>query len=207
MRVSVPLLFSILISFVTVSPTIGEISELSDATFEHETQASTGVTTGSWLIFFKAARCPHCQKLQPHLNRLSEDHDLFDRGIVLGSVDVLGNRGVSVRFGIRGFPTLVYLHEGRMYEYKGKKRTFDAVKEFVMGGFRLEEGKVIPKPTTALEHAGKIAKAVGLELFDAARGKQGPAGYAMIVMVGILMFLFLGFISLCFLPSTKKKYS
>jgi len=207
MRLSLYFLFSLLITFLNVSPTNGEIMKLDDGTFEHETQSSTGMTTGSWLIFFKAARCPHCQKLLPHLERLSEDQDLYEQGIVLGSVDVLGNRGVSVRFGIRGFPTLVYLHQGRMYIYKGKSRTFDAVKKFVMGGYREEEGEVIPKPTTAMEHGMKIVKAIGLELFDAARGKQGPAGYAMIVMVGILMFLFFGFISLCFLPSTKQKDS
>lgn len=94
-----------------------------------------------------------------------------------------------------------------MYKYTGKKRTFDAVKEFVTGGYKEEgeEGEVIPRPTTALEHGLKIGKAVGLELWDAAQGKQGKAGFAMIVMVGVIMFLFFGALSLCFLPSKKTK--
>jgi len=92
-----------------------------------------------------------------------------------------------------------------MYSYGGKKRTFDDVKEFVMGGFRSEEGEIVPKVPTSMERTFKIGKAVGLELLDAAMGKQGPAGYAMLVMLGILLFLFLGFLSICFLPSKKRK--
>ncbi|XP_063705990.1 uncharacterized protein LOC134835069 isoform X2 [Culicoides brevitarsis] len=39
------------------------VKELTDATFEHLTQASTGATTGDWLVFFYSQKCVDCQRL------------------------------------------------------------------------------------------------------------------------------------------------
>ena len=78
-----------------------EVVELTDATFEHETQASTGMTTGSWFVFFKAARCRHCEHVAPQVETLSQDEELKELGIVFASVDVPNNRAISTRFGIR----------------------------------------------------------------------------------------------------------
>lgn len=39
------------------------VKELTDATFEHLTQAATGATTGDWLVFFYSQKCVECQRL------------------------------------------------------------------------------------------------------------------------------------------------
>lgn len=39
------------------------VKELTDVTFEHLTQASTGATTGDWLIHFYNQQCVDCQRL------------------------------------------------------------------------------------------------------------------------------------------------
>ncbi len=36
-----------------------------DATFEHDTQAASGATTGDWLVMFFTGWCPHCTALAP----------------------------------------------------------------------------------------------------------------------------------------------
>jgi thiol-disulfide isomerase/thioredoxin len=59
------------------------------------------MTTGSWFVFFKAARCPHCKRIAPEFEELSLDEELKELGIVFASVDVPSNRATSVRFGIR----------------------------------------------------------------------------------------------------------
>lgn len=52
-------------------------------------------------MFFKAAKCPHCKKMAPELEELSNDEELKELGIVFASVDVPSNRATSTRFGIR----------------------------------------------------------------------------------------------------------
>ena len=37
--------------------------ELTDSTFEHQTQAATGATTGDWLIMFFSEECKLCRRM------------------------------------------------------------------------------------------------------------------------------------------------
>ncbi len=200
-------LFPVLILLSALLGTsFGEVVTLDDKTFEHQTQASTGMTTGSWLVLFKTARCPHCAKLQPEFDRLSEDEELMERGVVLATVDIGVNPSTANRFMIRGSPTLLYLHKKKLYAYKGK-RDFDALKEFIMAGFMEIEAQEIPTPPSQVEFYIKMAKAIGLELKDAVMGKAGMAGYAILVMVGMLLFIVLSIIRLFTAPAEKTKSS
>lgn len=160
------------------------------------------MTTGSWLIVFKAARCPHCAKLQPEFERLSDDEDMLERGVVLGEVNIMESPNTANRFMIRGSPTLLFLHKKKLYRYSGQ-RDFDSLKNFLMSGFEGAEAEEIPTPPSALEFYIKTAKAIGLELKDAAMGKAGMAGYAILMLVGMLVAIVFAIISL-FLPSKQK---
>jgi thiol-disulfide isomerase/thioredoxin len=187
-----------------ISSCAGEIVTLNDANFEHQTQASTGMTTGSWLLFFKANRCPHCKKVEPEFFKLSQDEELAEQGVVLGHVNVMESPRCAGRMGIRGFPTLIYLHQRKLFRYNGK-RDAESIKEFIINGVQDMEGEDIPAPPSFLDHVLKMFKAVGLELYDAALGKSGMAGYGIIVMVGVLMAIFIGIISMFFMPAQKIK--
>ena len=178
--------------------------ELTDSTFEHQTQASSGMTTGSWLILFKAQRCQHCKAIAPHYVQLSEDKEISERGIILGSVDVPTNRGVTIRFGVRGFPTMLFLHRDKLYYYKGK-RDYQSIKEFVLEGFEAEVGETIPRPPSAIDQVLKLLEAVYLELRDAATGKSGPEGYAIIILLCVFFTLFFGLLAMFFLLVKKIK--
>ena len=59
------------------------------------------MTTGSWFVFFKAAKCLHCKTIATAFEELSNDEELKELGIVFASVDVPSNRATSTRFGIR----------------------------------------------------------------------------------------------------------
>ena len=39
------------------------VRELTDSTFEHQTQAATGATTGDWLVMFFTPACSLCTRL------------------------------------------------------------------------------------------------------------------------------------------------
>jgi thiol-disulfide isomerase/thioredoxin len=176
------------------------------------------MTTGSWLILFKAAQCPHCKALEPHFSQLAEDEGLRDAGIVLAVADIPLNRKSAARFGIRGSPTVIFLHKKLVYTYKGR-RDFESLKEFVLGGFdsgtqgtissndsHPYNARPIPPPISALQEYMGMIRAIGLELQDSALGKNGPAGYALICMIGIvsiLVIMFVGMIVTMFIPAKK----
>lgn len=202
----VSILFSILLVVCMIWTSKAEVVQLNDATFEHQTQASTGMTTGSWLVLFKAKRCPHCNKLMPEYEKLSQDEQILERGIVLSTVDVMDSPHITNRFMIRGFPTLIYLHQKKLYEYNGQ-RDYESLKEFVLRGFQGVGAKTIPAPPGALEYWLKLFTAIGLELRDAAMGKAGFTGYAIIVLVALLLSIFGFIISMFFMSAKKTKQS
>jgi len=163
------------------------IVTLTDSTFDEILESSD-----SLLVLFKANKCPHCKRMAPAYDLLSQDEDLKSHGVTVASIDVPTNRGSSIRFGIRGFPSLVYFRNGSMYRYKGK-RQYTLIKSFVLKGYEnMGDGETIPPKPTFLSQFGLIGKAIWIELYDAALGKSGMAGYAIVVLMGLLIGL-LGF--------------
>lgn len=63
------------ILLVSLGPALVEARpsiELTDTNFEHDTQASTGGTTGDWLVLFcEPNRFSHCSELIPMWEELS----------------------------------------------------------------------------------------------------------------------------------------
>ncbi len=51
--------------------------ELTDKTFEHDTQATTGATTGDWLVNFCSKSKRECREIEPLWDELTEK--LFGR--------------------------------------------------------------------------------------------------------------------------------
>eukprot|EP00529_Nitzschia_sp_RCC80_P027166 CAMPEP_0113462960 /NCGR_PEP_ID=MMETSP0014_2-20120614/12386_1 /TAXON_ID=2857 /ORGANISM="Nitzschia sp." /LENGTH=287 /DNA_ID=CAMNT_0000354889 /DNA_START=181 /DNA_END=1044 /DNA_ORIENTATION=- /assembly_acc=CAM_ASM_000159 len=115
------------------------IIELTDETFEHQTQASTGMTTGSWFVFFfensQQKECgPPCRQISSTLAKLTTDNapeeagedptsstsssSLADQGIIFASVDCEASPVTCTRFNILP-PALLYFHKKAMYPYPG----------------------------------------------------------------------------------------
>lgn len=116
---------------------------LTSNNFEHDTQASSGSTTGDWLIKYYAPWCGHCNKMAPMYDELAKE---LDGSVNVAKIDVTANRDLGRRFNISGFPTLKFLRLGRTYDYQGP-RTLEALKEFVTGGY--SKANVVSYPTPA----------------------------------------------------------
>lgn len=163
-----------------------EVVNLNDQTFEHQTQASTGATTGSWLVLFGIPNCDACEQLKPLLVELGSDEELYENGVVLGSVDCLESSGVCHRFSISSLPVVIYLHNKRLYRYPrdeefGSLPAVDDLKAFALRDFaQKSEAEVIPDPPSPLEAFMKPIMAIY---------KQNPlAGYAIFGMAGMMAF-------------------
>ncbi len=159
-----------------------EVVSLTDQTFEHQTQASTGMTTGSWFVLFSVPDCKPCEDLKPLLEDLGKDEEVFERGIVLGSVDCSKNQSVCLRFSTSKLPVLLYLHKKKMYRYPRENQEFDTtledLKSFVLSPST--EGEAIPDPPSALDSMLKPILLIA---------ENNPlAGYAIMGMVAMMGF-------------------
>jgi len=141
------LLLSVAAAAADSSSSSSQVVVLTDSTFEHQTQASTGQTTGKWFVKFYAPWCGHCKRLAPVWDKLASvlatDH--ADEGIVVAKVDCTTNRKVCDRFDVSGYPTLKYIAGGKVYSFDKGARDLETLREFALGAYKEEtDGDPVP---------------------------------------------------------------
>jgi protein disulfide-isomerase-like protein len=116
---------------------LAAVMDLTDVNFEHQTQASTGQTTGKWFVKFYAPWCGHCKALVPVWKDLDErlQEDNPQDGIIIAKVDATKETQVAKRFKVQSYPTLVYFADRKMYPYAGD-RNIDALYNFATEGYK-----------------------------------------------------------------------
>ncbi|KAG7353477.1 thioredoxin [Nitzschia inconspicua] len=178
-----------LISACFTQGVMAEVVSLTDSTFEHQTQASTGATTGSWLVMFSIPSCESCQSLKPVLEELSQDEALYERGIVFGSVDCTESIAVCQRFSVSKLPTVVYLHKKQLYTFETTpKEEFptplvDRLKNFVLQDFSSTEASSIPDPPSFMDAMMEPLN----KLYEA--GMASPLLGIAIAMMAAMLFM------------------
>mmetsp|Transcript_30158 Transcript_30158/g.69146 ORF Transcript_30158/g.69146 Transcript_30158/m.69146 type:complete len:251 (-) Transcript_30158:66-818(-) len=178
----------------------GKVVDLTDKTFEHLTQASTGMTTGSWFVKFYASWCGHCKSMAGAYDLLAMDEDLLAKGILLGKIEVPDNRIIGKRFDIKGFPTLYFLHRKKMYRYSGP-RTLEAMKTFLLSGYEDSEALPIPQPPTFMDQVKSTSEQILYEIILAVQGKSGKTTQWAFILTGVLFVLtFLSLIFVLLMP-------
>jgi len=96
----------------------GKVLELSDRFLSVRKE-------GLWLLKFYAPWCGHCKKLEPVWKHVAQS--LADTDVRVGRVDCTRFTQVGQEFGIRGYPTIVFLKGEDTYTYEGDRTRQDIV--------------------------------------------------------------------------------
>jgi protein disulfide-isomerase-like protein len=127
---------------------VSYVRHLTDATFEHDTQAATGGTTGDWFVEFHAPWCGHCKTLAPVWSELSAWARDERIPISLAAVDATVHTRTARRFDVRSFPALRLISRGKVYDYNGP-RSLESLQSFISDRTWMQ-----PQPVVAAgEHA------------------------------------------------------
>ena len=85
---------------------------LTDQTFEHETQASTGQTAGSWLVWIYRAN-----EETKIYGEMPEESFWTDHHIVWATMNVKYAANTRERFGLKELPAVMFIHKGKFYRF------------------------------------------------------------------------------------------
>jgi len=119
-----------------------ETSKISDVVILSDTNFDEKTATGSWLLEFYAPWCGHCKHLAPTYEQLATQ---LKGKVNVAKIDCTIERELGNRFGIRGYPTIKYLREGKLYEYTGDRTVANFI-SFVNDGYLLTTPKNVPLP-------------------------------------------------------------
>lgn len=83
--------------------------ELTDTNFQEEVLDKKGLT----VIDFWAEWCGPCKMISPIIEELSKD---YEGKALIGKVNVDDNPDLSVKYGIRSIPTILFLKDGEIVD-------------------------------------------------------------------------------------------
>lgn len=159
------------------------LRKLTDATFEHDTQAATGATTGDWFVMFHSPKCPHCKKALPLFEEFAHEYDKHHT--ILAEIDCVDNGKTCRRFNVFGYPSFLLFRRGRFYEFEGE-RNKEEWENFLLTESRTVEGKTVPPPQGFLDDVGFYVRLITRDL---SRIAQQDARVLITVSVGLLLLL------------------
>ncbi|XP_050397182.2 uncharacterized protein LOC126815536 [Patella vulgata] len=120
---------------------------LVDLTFEHQTQAITGGTTGDWLVvFYKDSCSSSLTTFETVAVRLKGKTNV-------AKVNIDENPKLVSRFAITKCPTTIFFRQGTMYRHEVDKYTVKILLSFVQAWYRNMKAEKIPFEPTAFDKA------------------------------------------------------
>lgn len=127
------------------------VKELTDVTFEHQTQAATGATTGDWFVMFYNDECWACFRMSAALETVGCKHR--DRlNVARVNKQTHGEKtGRRFSLGLDNNPTLIFFRAGKMYKYTLNQHDPESMSSFVSGFYKNYPAESIPLPKTPFD--------------------------------------------------------
>ncbi|XP_045606261.1 thioredoxin domain-containing protein [Procambarus clarkii] len=154
-RNGIPLLYSgpadddeFMLNYLIANPE-STVHQLSDVNFEHLTQASTGATTGDWLVMFTRSDCTTCTQLRATIEAVGANLK-NKKNVALINRDNDGGQ-TTRRFGVKSFPSFLLFRQGRVYRYNLPGVDVGSLAAFAQEGFRNARAEDIPHPKTPFD--------------------------------------------------------
>ena len=166
-----------------------DLHVLDDDSFEHLTQASTGATTGDWLILMtKDKKCSDCKKIEKELRKVALTYENRKNVAVL---DTEKSPLTLKRFQVSKKPQLMFFRNGYQWTYKGDLKKHDKISAFVGEKYQEQTGHRVTPPIDSMDiWKEEFAK----EVMAALKEKRLPKGDALLVLSGgvlaVLMLLY-----------------
>lgn len=120
------------------------VRELTDGTFEHDTQAATGATTGDWVVEFYSETCAMCADVDPIFESVAGS---LEQRVMFAKMNVDSNPLTAQRFAVDRELLILMFSKGKMYRFQGKVST-EKLRAFASGDFKSENGVVVPVEAT-----------------------------------------------------------
>jgi thioredoxin domain-containing protein 5 len=103
---------------------VNSLVELNDLTF------NVHVSKGKHFVKFYAPWCGHCQKLAPTWEELAKSLE-HEKSVSIAKIDCTEYRSICQDFEVKGYPTLLWIEDGKKIEKYSGSRSHDDLKAYV----------------------------------------------------------------------------
>lgn len=140
---------------------LAAINELTDETFTDH------VAIGRHFVKFYAPWCGHCQRLAPAWDELASALE-YDSTVSISKVDCTQFRPVCQEFEVKGYPTLLWIVDGKKVEKYTGARSLDDLKSYVdrMAGTKRTAGASNDEKVTATVVEGAAVLQLTADIFE-----------------------------------------
>lgn len=170
------------------------IQELTDETFEHLTQSSTGATTGDWIILFADRSKPEC--LKPHLAVMGTVGLRLRMRKNVAYVDTSSSKSICERFADvlpSTCASILFFHRTELYKVPMEEFSVSSILDFVIEGFHKVEHMDVPKVQSEPNpHLEQLMKTLNSFVEEYGRTHMIHAFFMAIItflVLGVIFFL------------------
>ncbi|XP_043250046.1 thioredoxin domain-containing protein [Colletes gigas] len=125
------------------------VKELTDDTFEHLTQASSGATTGDWFVMFYSTDCVECVRM---IARWEAVGAKLKQKVNVASINKY-TTGASTarRFNVYEAPEFIFFRHGKMYRYQIPRYDINAFVWFAKDWYKNARAETVPVPQSPFD--------------------------------------------------------
>ncbi|KAG5884135.1 hypothetical protein JTB14_021804 [Gonioctena quinquepunctata] len=136
---------------VNTPQAVNGLQELTEENFENH------VASGKHFIKFYAPWCGHCQKLAPTWEQLAKTLE-FESDVTIGKVDCTQHRTICNNFEVKGYPTLLWIEDGKKVDKYQGDRGHNDLKQYVnkMLGTQKEDQTEQPSESQSENRPGEL---------------------------------------------------